>query len=248
MNQQITKPTLEAPRTTANLQRLALLYEGILTVIVRVQSGRQQLQDPEAFRARMKEALSEISQVAARRGYTREDVDEASFAVVAFLDEVILSRQDVGQTQWARKSLQEEMFGQRSAGELFFKRLDELRAQRDSQQLAEVLEVYHTCLLLGYEGRHSLGAGAELRVLMDDLSDRIERILGRFPEFSPDGAFPDLPPAPERPDPFPRQLLLGTIAIVVFALLCFLGFSWHLRWRVSDIQQLVEQQSNVSGR
>jgi type VI secretion system protein ImpK len=248
MTQQIAKPAAGTERSTASLQRLALLYEGILTVVVRVQSGRQQVQDADAFQTRMKEALSDISQVAARRGYTREDVEEANFAVVAFLDEVILSSQDGGQTQWARKSLQEEMFGQRSAGELFFKRLEELRAQRDSQQLAEVLEVYQTCLLLGYEGRHSMGAKAELHQLMDNLRDRIERILGRHPEFSPDGAFPDLPPEAERPDPFPRQLLLGTIAVVAFTLLCFLGFSWHLSSRVGDIRQAVEQQMIAAGR
>jgi type VI secretion system protein ImpK len=206
------------------------------------------VQDADGFRSRMKDALNDISQVAARRGYTREDVEEASFAMVAFLDEVILSRSDGGQTQWARKSLQEEMFGQRSAGELFFKRLEELRGQRDSRQLAEVLEVYRTCLLLGYEGRHSSGARAELHLLMDNLRDRIERILGSYPEFSPDGAFPDSPREVKAPDPFPRQLLLGTIAVVVFALLCFIGFSWHLGSRVGDVRQLAGMPANAAGR
>src|SRR4030088_194183 len=90
--------------------RLALLYEGILTAIVRIQTARQQVQGSDAFRTRMKDALKDIADMAARRGYAREDVAEANFAVVAFLDEIVLSSQDSGRSQWARRSLQEELF------------------------------------------------------------------------------------------------------------------------------------------
>ena len=139
------------------LDRLALLYEGILTVIGRVHTGRQKLRDPEDFRARMKQALAEVASTAARRGYAVEDVQEGTFAVVAFLDEAILTAPDSSAGNWVGKSLGEELFDQRSAGELFFKRLKELRANRDSQELAEVLEVYYLCLLLGYEGKFAGG-------------------------------------------------------------------------------------------
>jgi type VI secretion system protein ImpK len=83
------------------LDRLALLYEGIFTAIVRVQTGRQQVQDLENFRTRMKQALREISSAAARKGYSAEDVQEANFAVVAFLDETVLTS-DTCATEWAQ--------------------------------------------------------------------------------------------------------------------------------------------------
>src|SRR5437764_1161607 len=76
--------------------RLALLYEGILTAIVRVQSGRQQIQGSDAFRAKMQSALDEIGRAAAQRGYTAEHVKEANFAVIAFLDEAVLTSNDAG--------------------------------------------------------------------------------------------------------------------------------------------------------
>src|SRR5215467_2822357 len=159
-------------RPAPKLERLALLYEGILTATVRVQTGRQQVQDPEDFRTRMKQALREIASTAARKGYSVEDVQEGNFAVVALLDETILTH-DACATEWARKSLGEELFGQRSAGEVFFKRLETLRANRDSQSLAEVLEVYYLCLLLGYEGKFAGGSKAELQLLMTNLRERI---------------------------------------------------------------------------
>lgn len=229
-------------QTQRDAERLALLYEGILTAVVRVQSGRQQLQNSDSFRGKMKDALKDIAQIAARRGYAKEDIQEANFAVVAFLDEAVLSSQDGARTQWARKSMQEELFDQRSAGEYFFKRVDSLRAHADSLQLAEVLEIYYLCLLLGYEGRFAVGSKAELYQLMDNLRERIERILGRNPEFSPDAQIPDQAPRAAPVDPLPRLLKLAAVAAVALAFVCFIGYFislWvHAGNEVSQIEQL----------
>jgi len=233
---------LEVPKKAApKLDRLALLYEGILTATVRVQSGRQQVQDPENFRARMKQALREIASAAARKGYSAEDVQEANFAVVAFLDESVLTS-DPCASEWAQKSLGEDLFGQRSAGEVFFKRLETLRANRDSKSLAEVLEVYYLCLLLGYEGKFAGGSKAELQLLMTNLRDRMERIFGRNPEFSPDGALPDEPVAIAPPaDPLNMQVKLFALAAFVLAVLSFVAFSLHLSSKSSDVQQAIHE-------
>jgi type VI secretion system protein ImpK len=223
------------------LDRLALLYEGILTATLRVQTGRQQVQDPEDFRTRMKQALREIASTAARKGYSADDVQEANFAVVAFLDEAVLTA-DACAAEWAANSLGQDLFGQRSAGELFFKRLETLRANRDSQSLAEVLEVYYLCLLLGYEGKFAGGSKAELQLLMSNLRDRIERIFGRNPEFSPDGALPDEPVAVAPPaDPLDRQVKLFALAALILAVLCFVGFSLHLGSKSSDVQHAIQE-------
>jgi type VI secretion system protein ImpK len=229
---------------SANPERLALFYEGMLTAIVRVQSGRQRIPDSDAFRSRMKDALKEIAQVAARRGYTKAMTQEANFAVVAFLDEVVLSTHWAGHTLWARKSLQEELFEQRSAGELFFKHLEELRAHHDSPELAEVLEVYYLCLLLGYEGRYAAGSKAELHILMDNVRERIDRILGPQPEVAPDWRPPETPLGQAVRDQFPRHIQLSAAAALALALLCFFGFSYHLSTRAAEVERLAQQQVN----
>lgn len=224
------------------LDRLALLYEGILSVIGRVQTGRQRVHDPEDFRQRMKQALREIASSAARRGYAAEDVNEANFAVVAFLDEAILSAPDSSAEDWVGKSLGQDLFNQRSAGELFFKHLEKLRADRDSPELAEVLEVYYLCLLLGYEGKFAGGAKGELLMLMSNLRERIDRILVREAQFSPDAALPSEPVRPQTvADATPRQARLFALAALVFALLCFLGFYLQLHYKVSAIDSAIEQ-------
>ncbi len=227
------------------LDRLALLYEGVLTAIVRIQSGRQQIQGSEAFRGRMKATLEEIARAAAQKGYKAGDVQEASFAVIAFLDEAVLTSNDSGRGQWAQKTLQEEMFNQRSGGELFFQHLDQLRSYHDSPQLAQVLEVYYLCLLLGYEGRYAVDSKADLHLLMDNLRERIERISQRSREFSPDANPPAVQTAAPAPasDPLPRNARLLALAAVAFAVLCFVVFKIHLSFRSDAMQSELQQMS-----
>jgi type VI secretion system protein ImpK len=231
------------------LDRLALLYEGIFTVIERVHTGRQSIENPEEFRSRMKQALSEVASTAARRGYAAEDVKESSFAVVAFLDEAILTASDTNAADWVGKHLAEELYDQRTAGETFFQRLEALRANRDSLDLAEILEVYYLCLLLGYEGKFAGGSRGELLQIMANLRDRIERILGRDSEFSPDRTLPDEPPAPQVVvDSFKREIRLFALGTFIFALLCYVGFSIHLHMQTSAIRQAVDQRVTAGGQ
>ena len=234
--------------TARRLDRLALLYEGILTVIGRVHTGRQRMQDPEGFRSRMKQALREISSTAARKGYTAEDVEECNFAVVAFLDEAILTAPDAASGDWAGKSLGEELFAQRSAGELFFKRLEMLRAHRDSQHLAEVLEVYYLCLLLGYEGKFAGGSQGELLLLMSNLRERIERIVGRDPQFSPDASVPlyvahePVPIASARSFTYAHIRLFAAVALLS-AIFCYVAASLQLDSQLAAIEQAVRERT-----
>ena len=243
------KVALDESTSERKFDRLALLYEGILTVIERVHSGRQRVQDPEDFRSRMKQALSDVESTAARRGYAAEDVKESSFAVVAALDEAILSAPDENATNWVGKSLGEELYDQRSAGELFFKRLEVLRANRDSQDVAEVLEVFYLCLLLGYEGKFAGGSRGELLQIITNLRDRIERIFGHDSEFSPDRRLPDEPPPQQIVvDPINRQIRLFALAAFVFALLCYVGFAVQLHMHTSTIQHNVDLRLNTGGQ
>lgn len=230
------------------LDRLALLYEGILTAVCRVQTGRQRVQDPEDFHERMKQALAEVTSIAARRGYRAEDVQESTFAVVAFLDEVILTAAGTSAVVWKGESLGQVLFGQRSAGEDFFKRLDTLRANPDSANLAEILEVYYLCLLLGYEGKFAGGSRGELLQIMANLRERIERILGRDLEFSPDKALaPGPPPAQIVADPLHRQLRIFALAAFAFAFLCYVVFFIQLHMQSSAIEQTIEQRLSGGG-
>ena len=217
---------------------LALLYQEILTIIVRVQSGRQRIQDVEVFRKRISGSLNDIAREASKRDYTAEDLAEANFAIVAFINEAILNSADPNRTEWAKKPLQEELFEQPVAGELFFKRLQKLLGRRDALQLADLLEVYYLCLLLGYEGRYAVhGQKGELRLLLDELRERIERIRGRNPALSPDGRLPEEPAPAAATDVVAEKLRIVALGSFLVALLCFAASYIHLSLVVDEVVQ-----------
>jgi len=88
------------------------------------------------------------------------------------------------------------MFAQAVAGDVVFDRLKTIRTRRDSADLADLLEIYYLCFLLGYEGRYALDEREKLDVLMDDLREQIGRVRGGQSALSPDGAFPAQPAGP----------------------------------------------------
>jgi type VI secretion system protein ImpK len=229
MQTDVREGVAEPAEPPSSKENLALLYQGLLTGIVRVQSQRQRIADGESFRKRMKATLQEVEQVAVTAGYEVRDVKDTHFAVVAFLDSVVLHSKEPVHAEWERKTLQEELFGKSEAGLVFFEKLDHFRSRRDSQQLADILEVYLLCLLLGFEGRYSGGARGDLDGLIQRTRMRIQDIRGRSRQISPAGALPpekNAAPAPveQRKDQF-RLIIL---AVAVATILCFFVCWWLL--------------------
>jgi type VI secretion system protein ImpK len=216
-------------------ENLPLLYQGLLTGIIRLQGQRQRLPDGESFRRRTKATLQEIERVAVAGGYDGRDVRDSHFAVVAFLDEAILHSKDPVRAEWERLTLQQDLFGQTDAGVVFFEKLEQFRARRDSEQLADILEVYLLCLLLGFEGRYAGGKRGELEGLTESLRMRIEYIRGRAAQISPSAALPPAAAAPPAPAQRPaRHLQLVTLGLVIFTIVLF----WILR---SDLISYTEE-------
>src|SRR5579884_1909496 len=205
----------------ARRENLALLYQGLFTGIVRIQSGQQQIQNADMFRRRMKEALAEVTREAMKRNYAAEHTMETDFAMVSFLDEVILSSSDSCRNDWKQKPLQEDLFGTSVAGEVFFSRVEKLLQRADTIELSDILEVYYLCILLGFEGRYAVGDKHELQVLSDRLRQRIDRIRGVNAQFSPAGGLPQETIAAAPSDPMVGKLKTAAMAIGAVAILLF---------------------------
>ncbi|MCS7314015.1 MAG: DotU family type IV/VI secretion system protein [Bryobacteraceae bacterium] len=220
-------------------ENLAFLFQEILTVIVRLRSGRHAVQDAEIFRAQMREALRQVDQQARLRGYSSEDVNLAIFAVVALLDETILTTRNPVFAHWARKPMQEELFGHHVAGEIFFQNLQALLGLKDSQELADLLEVYYLCLLLGFAGRYGAGGRGELRSITQAVAEKIRRIRAPGADFSPAW----LPPAEAVPganfDPWVRRLAWAAAGSLALAALLFLVFRMLLTGDMRELAGLL---------
>jgi type VI secretion system protein ImpK len=214
-------------------ENLALLYQGVFTGIVRVQAGRQPIVDPNAFQRRMEDLLLEVEREATKAGYPREDIEEANYAVVAFLDETVLTSIDPAKDRWS--SWQAKRYIGSVAGEGFFEHLKVLRNRRESAQLGDLLEVYYLCLLLGYQGRYAIDYASELQFLIDDLRSQIERTRGRRGGLSPDGPIPPGEPVHvPTVDPMVRNLQLIALVSVALAVLVWVALKFLLS---DDVQQ-----------
>ncbi len=224
---------------------LALLFQEVLTAIVRLRSDRQALTDAESFRYHMREALKSAAQEARNRaGYTSDDIRMATLAVVGFLDESVLNTRNPIFADWPRKPLQEELFGIHMAGEVFFQNLQQLLERNDSSDLADLLEVYYLCLLLGYTGRYSGSRSGELQAITSTTGERIRRIRGNYGDLSPAWA-PGMEAAPARKDNWVRILLISAIASLVIVVLLFIGFKVSLGSGVDGIRNLTPSQRSA---
>jgi len=208
---------------TRRPENLALLYQEVLTAIERLRANRAGVNDAGAFRHHTREAIKTAASQALAAGYPADDVKLATFATVAFLDESVLNSQSPVFTDWARRPLQEEMFGTHMAGEVFFQNLQQLLGRPDSHDLADLLEVHYLCMLLGFGGRYSVGNRGELAQVMNLTADKIRRVRGRFAGLSPDWPIP-ADQAASRADPWVRKLSIVAIVCAALTILLFVTY------------------------
>jgi len=204
-------------------ENLALIYQEVLTVIVRLRTNRQAVKNAGAFRSSMKTALASAEADATAKGYAPADARLATFAVVTFLDESVEKGNHPLFADWPRLPLQEELFGERASGDVFFQCIDRLLARSDSAEDADVLEVFSLCLLLGYRGRYSSSGPEGVRPVITSIREKVQRIRGPRP-LAPAWAPPRDAALPLSPDPWVRALLLGMLGALILTILFFLGF------------------------
>jgi type VI secretion system protein ImpK len=220
---------------------LALAFQEVLTAIVRVRFGRQAVSSAETFRAQIRQALQAAGQDAMSRGYPQADVQLALYAVVAFVDESVLNCRQTAFADWPRLPLQEELFGGHVAGESFFENLQRVLERADSRQTADLLEVFYLCLLLGYRGRYAVSSKGELRTLMGQAQQKIQRVRGGSPSLSPNWAPPPEASLPPGIDRWARRLGWTALVSFITAMLLFGIFKLGLISGITELHTLANQ-------
>ena len=226
--------------------QLALAFQESLTAIVRLRANRQVAADAESFRAQMKQVLAMAEQEARRVGYAGEDVRLAIYAVVTFLDESVLNSRQPMFAEWPRKPLQDELFGGHIGGEIFFDNLRNLLQRPESEPLADVLEVYELCMLLGFHGRYGSDQSGELRSLVAQTAEKIHRIRNGFLPLAPGWAPPTSGDVvAQAGDPWLKRLAIAAGATLLVALVLFGVYFAVLRGGIGEMREVAGQ---VAGR
>jgi type VI secretion system protein ImpK len=229
-----------AAGTLAIRGELALALQEAFTVAVRLRAGRNVAADAGSFRTHIKQLVSAADQRARSAGYDGSNVKLAVYAYIALLDESVLHSAQPMFADWARQPLQEEVFGEHMAGENFFRTLQDLLGRQDSDALADVLEVFLLCLLLGFRGRYGTSDPAALQALIATVQQKVHRIRGGVPaELTPDWQRPTQETIVLGRDPWLRRLTIAAAAAFGFALLLFILFRVLLGSRVGQLQSLI---------
>jgi len=132
---------------------------------LQIASGQVDLPHVEAFRRRVLALVDSMRSTAHKAGFQPADVEDAVYAVAAFLDETIHYSAWSEKAEWAYNPLQAILFSESRAGENFFARLDQIR----KREATEVVEVYYYCLMLGFMGEYRLASPEQLKELTHDL-------------------------------------------------------------------------------
>ena len=226
-----------SPLVTSTTGRLALILQEAITAVVRLRANRQPITDAGAFRTQMMQLLARAEQEARAAGFSEQDARLGVFAVVAFLDESALNTGQPALAEWARKPLQDELYGGHMGGEWFFQHVDQLLSRPDDAQLADLLEVHQLCLLLGFKGRYGAGDQSPLHAITSRVSERINRLRGPAGDLAPEWRPPN--DAIVERDPWLRRLTIGAIATVVLAVGLWGSYTMLLQSDRADVRSLV---------
>ena len=178
--------TVAAAQTTFTLSLKDLLEDGIYLLLL-LQSGNAPNSSGE-FNKRIDQFLSQFEKNGRNLGKPAQAVSDAKYAFCALMDEIVLSS-DLGiREEWERAPLQLRMFGEHLAGDRFFDKLDILRA--DPAANIEAMEVFHTCLLLGFQGKYLLEGTEKLNYLISRVNQEITHARGGKAEFAPNWKLP----------------------------------------------------------
>ena len=212
------------------------LVQDFISMALIVRKGRQ-VTSVTAFEASVDNFFSNLEREARSANYSVEQVKDTQYALCAFLDESVLRSGDNElRRHFELQPLQFRYFGVHLAGEGFFEKIDSLRS--DVKKNLDVLEVYHLCLALGFEGKFATGEKDQLRYLANTLGQDIARYRKSPKALSPDWALPDQVSQMLRHE-VPVWLYLALIALVCVGV--YLTLDWLLAKDVAALSEQISQ-------
>ena len=220
-------PSLLGPRGPAiapgqaSSALLDLMHEGFYLLFL-LKNGSAP-GDEQGFMERIKAFLDEFTREAKKIRADDGDIEAAKYAFCAAVDEIVLASPFDLRKPWERRPLQLLLFGDQLAGEHFFDRLDALRGK--GAMRVQALQVFHMCLLLGFQGKYAIDGGEKLSYLTARLGDEIAHIKGKSGGFAPRAERPDQVVNKRRSD-VPLWALTSIFALL--ALCAYLGLRAHL--------------------
>lgn len=207
------------PSTPGTL--LDLMYDGFYALFML--KNRNAPLSQESFSTSINRFLDDFDRNAKRANASPDAIYAAKYAFCAAVDEIILRSQFDIRPYWETRPLQLAVFGDQLAGEHFFEKIDQLRLK--GAQNLEALEVFHMCLLLGFQGKYMIEGAEKLNYLTSRLGEEIAHMKGKSAGFAPHWARPDQIVNKLKND-VPLWVFCSVFGLI--AMIAFVALNWHL--------------------
>lgn len=170
----ITSQTMnmDLTRAVGGARDMPGLATDLFLIVIRMREA-EDLGDPAGLRKLIMYYIDLFRKNCITAGIGKDNVDEAVYAIVALIDETVLSVPGSCRDYWFGRPLQLDLFGDNIAGEEFFVRLQKMLAQAEKKK--DVLEIYYLCLSLGFEGKFKIMNPEERLVLLDETGRKLRR-------------------------------------------------------------------------
>ena len=158
---------LDLTKSVKKKADLTTLCTDIFLIVIRMREA-EDLGAPESLRKLILHYLDLFKKNCRAMEFNPAVVNDAVYALVALLDEAVMSTPGECRNFWVTNPVQLELFGDNLAGEGFFRRLENLMEEPEKNK--DVLEIFYLCLSLGFEGKYKLGNASERNVVIDNLA------------------------------------------------------------------------------
>jgi type VI secretion system protein ImpK len=147
------RPSVSTRQTPAP-GTLISLAAPVLELVLKLRTGV--VAPSNEVRPVVNDLLAQLDQSGRGLRCPAEQIESIKFALVAFIDETVLSPTNDFRLrkEWEQLPLQLEYFREHLAGVKFFERLEALIEQPETEGV-DVVEVYYLCLLLGFKGKYN---------------------------------------------------------------------------------------------
>jgi type IV/VI secretion system ImpK/VasF family protein len=116
------------------------------------------------------EKIKEFCNECASNGYTAGEIENAKYALCAWIDEYIYTNTIIS-SKWFSHSLVLSEFEDAEAGRHFFEKMESFHKSKRSTTL---LELYTKCILFGFMGKFRIGETAELKQILSNAISKTE--------------------------------------------------------------------------
>jgi type VI secretion system protein ImpK len=166
------------------LDKMYWVCSDVLTLATQLSTARD-LPSPDILQRRIDTLFEQMSGKARDAGIPDQDVADAKYALVAFIDEQIFRSPWPGRNQWMGRPLQLVYYNENTAGEGFFQKLTALQNQPNR---LHVLEIFYLCLALGFQGMYAVrGDEAGLAAMTERAGAQLSRQLPPSERIAPHG-------------------------------------------------------------